>query len=151
MVFSVCRAWPRGWGVAVNSTLPGSGRAGIGPQAVVYAPPCVRGLLINTRCAVVPYASRVRADQSCLVGDDNQLRAVARTQFRHRVADMGARSGRTEEQFCADLVVAQAAPHPGQHFSLALGENREPVLRSLGCRSLRGELADQTSGDPRRE
>jgi hypothetical protein len=56
MMSSVGRAWPREVGIAVNSTLPGSGRSGIGPQAAVYAPLRVHGLLINTRCAVMRYA-----------------------------------------------------------------------------------------------
>lgn len=41
--------------------------------------------------------SRLGSDQSCLVRDDDQLRAVARTQLRRRVTDMGAGGCRTEE------------------------------------------------------
>jgi hypothetical protein len=56
-----------------------------------------------------------------LVSDDDQLRTVARAQFRHRVADMGARGGRADKQLDIDLVVVQALSHQGQHFALALG------------------------------
>jgi len=66
MMFSVGRAWP-GLGVAVNSTLPGSGCGGIGARAVVDAPLCVCGLLSNTRCVVVRYAVTRRAGRSFLV------------------------------------------------------------------------------------
>jgi len=55
----------------------------------------------------------LRADQPRLIGDDDQLRAVARTQLPHRVADVGAGGRRAEEQLGADLVVAQALSHQG--------------------------------------
>jgi len=35
------------------------------------------------------------------VGDDDQLRAVARTQFHHRVADVGAGGGRARAKWAA--------------------------------------------------
>src|SRR5262249_22523474 len=81
--------------------------------------------------------------------DDDQLSAVARAPFRHRVADMGTGGGRAEEQLDADLFVAQPLSHQGQYLALALGQHGQPVLRDLGGDAFGGELGDEASGDPR--
>jgi hypothetical protein len=59
--------------------------------------------------------------------------------------------GWAEEQLGTDFVVAPAISDQGEYLAFAFGEHRESVLRGLGGCAVCGELADEASGDPRRE
>jgi phenylalanyl-tRNA synthetase alpha chain len=93
----------------------------------------------------------LRSDESGLVGDDDQLRAVPGTEFHHGMADVGAGGGWAEEQCGADLVIAHALTDERQDLTLSFGEDGEPVSGGLvGCASC-GELGDEAARDARRE
>ena len=55
------------------------------------------------------------------------------------MADVGAGGGRAEEEFGADLVVAQALCDQGQDRTFAFGQYGESVLPVLGGRALGGD------------
>ena len=55
-------------------------------------------------------------DKAGVVGGDDELGAVARTELREQAADVGLRGGQADMQAGCDLGVGQAEPDQGQDF-----------------------------------
>jgi len=57
-----------------------------------------------------------------LIGNHNQLGAVAGAELEHRAADVSPGGGWTDHEPRGDLVVGEAVGDDGKYLSLALGE-----------------------------
>jgi hypothetical protein len=68
---------------------------------------------------------RVGTDEAGLVGDDDELGAVAGVQFHHGALDVGADGQRAEEELPADLGVGVSLGGQRHHLALAIGEPGE--------------------------
>src|SRR5258705_5186159 len=80
-------------------------------------------------------------DEAALVGEDDQVRAVAGAELHHRAADVRADGGDAEVQLLRDLVVLQALADEGHDLPLAVGEHRAARLarRLLGPAGVLGQ------------
>src|ERR1700722_4767460 len=72
-------------------------------------------------------------DEARLVGEYDELRAVADGELGHDAADVGLRGQRAQEELARDLVVGQAPGDQAEHLALTLGQPGEIVGR-LACR-----------------
>jgi len=91
-----------------------------------------------------------RGHQAGLVGEDHELRPVARAELDHRPADVGLGGGGAEHHGLGDLVVGQAVRDQGHHLAFPVGEALHP-RRGDRVRRPGDELADQAAGDGGRQ
>ena len=90
--------------------------------------------------------------QTGVVGDHDQLGAVAGVELRQQPAHVGLGGGRADVELVGDLGVRQARGDQLEHLALAVGEHVEPG--GVGARSARAGSAnslDQATGDARGE
>src|SRR3954462_10583374 len=74
-------------------------------------------------------ARRAGLDQTGLVGDHDQLGAIASRELHQQPADMCLRRRRADEQLVPDLLVRQATCDQSQNLDLALGQPLEVLAR----------------------
>src|SRR5258708_16034100 len=86
------------------------------------------------------------ADEAGLVGDDDELGAVAGVQFHHGPLDVGADGQRPEEELPGDLLVGVALGGQRHHLALTGGQAGEAVRAG---RVAVGVGAGQEAGDQR--
>src|ERR1035437_731758 len=87
------------------------------------------------------------ADQAGVVGGDDELGAVARTQLHEQSADVGLGGGQADLQLGHDLGVGQAEPDQGQEFALPVGYLIQRGRGTLPGFGAPGELRDEPPGD----
>jgi hypothetical protein len=85
-------------------------------------------------------------DKPGLVGDRDELGAVAHSELVERPADVGLRRRAADDQPVGDLVVAQARRHERHHLALARSQLLELLLAWQVWLGLGGELRNQTLG-----
>lgn len=81
-----------------------------------------------------------------MVGEDDELCAIAGAEFDHRAAHVGFGCRRADNQPLGDLIVGKATGHQRHHLTLALGQHAQ-VGRELGSARQRCKLSDQPPGD----
>src|SRR5215211_213735 len=86
-------------------------------------------------------------DQAALVGDHDELGAVAGAELEQDAADVGLGGGGADDQPFGDLLVAEAGGDQGQHLAFALGQLFELGRRVTVVAGLGDELGDQLAGD----
>jgi hypothetical protein len=75
---------------------------------------------------------RARSDESGLVGDDDELRAIVRVEFGHRPGDVCLTGGWADDEVLGDLVVGQPGGNQREDLTLPVGEGREAARRRGG-------------------
>ena len=87
------------------------------------------------------------ADHAGVVGGDDELGAVARTQLHEQPADVGLGGGQADLQVGCGLGVGQAEPDQGQDFALSFGYLIQSGVGALPGFGTPGELRDEPPGD----
>src|SRR3954454_15054396 len=96
-------------------------------------------------------AGSPRLHEPRLVGEYDELRAVARVELEHRPADVCLGGRGTHDESLGDLTVRESYGDKAHHLALARGDLLEPLRDRAVTVGMRGELVDEPPGDAGRQ
>src|SRR6266581_1727649 len=121
---------PRPAGGSSQSTGSAAGSSGVGNggTAAPRTETDQRRRRLRTRYRCLSSRRRCGTDEAGLVGDDDELGAVAGVQFHHGPLDMGTYRMGAEEELSGDLIVGMSFGGQGHDLAFPDGEAGEDVV-----------------------